>query len=76
MSRLRPVGGAAAVVQTTNINKVRTLIFYQLTMCLLVIDISYMEERDGDIVVEELAAVDFHSNRVASYLFKRPYGWE
>jgi len=23
-----------------------------------------------------MAAVDFHSNSVASYLFKRPYGWD
>ena len=23
-----------------------------------------------------MAAVDFHSNRFTSYLFKRPYGWE
>jgi len=71
VSRLRSVGGAA-VVQTTNINKVRTLIFYQLTMSLLVIDFTYLEGRDGDILVKEFAAVDFQSNRVASYVFKRP----
>jgi len=45
-------------------------------MSLLVIDFTYLEGRDGDIVVKVLAAVDFQSNRVASYLFKRPYGWE
>jgi len=27
-------------------------------------------------VDKDLAAVDFQSNRVASYLFKRPYGLE
>jgi len=63
-------------VQTTNINKVSTLIFYQLTVSLLVIDFTNLEGRDGDIAVKELAAVDFQGNRVASYLFKRPYGWE
>jgi len=59
-------------VQTTNMNKVGTFIFYQLTMSLLVIDFTYLVGRDGDVVVKELAAVDFHSNRVASYLFNRP----
>jgi len=59
-------------VQTSHVNNVRTLIFYQLIMSLLVIDFTYMEGRDCDIVVKELAAVDFHSNRVASCVFKRP----
>jgi len=27
-------------------------------------------------VVKEVAAVDSHSNRVSSYVFKRPYSWE
>ena len=63
-------------MQTTDINKVRTFIFYQLTMSFLVIDFTYLEGRDGDIVVKEFSVVDFHSNSVASYLFKRPYGWE
>jgi hypothetical protein len=40
------------------------------------IDFMYFERRDGDIVVKELAAVDSHCNRVSSYVFKRPYGWE
>jgi len=26
--------------------------------------------------VNELAAIDLHSNSVASFLFKRPYGWK
>ena len=55
-------------MQTTNINTVRTVIFYQLTVSLLVIDFTNLEGRDGDIVVKELAAVDFHSTRIASYL--------
>jgi len=63
-------------VQTTSINKVRTLIFYQLTMSVLVIDFTYLEGRDYDIVFKELAAVDFQSNRVASYVFKRPCIWD
>ena len=28
------------------------------------------------IVEKEIAAVEFQSNRVSSYVFKRPYGWE
>ena len=63
-------------MQAANINKVCRLIFYQLTMPVLVIDFTYLEGRDGDIVVKELAAVDFQSNRVESYVFKRPYSWE
>jgi len=27
-------------------------------------------------VVKELAIADSHSNRVSSYIFKRPYGWK
>ena len=27
-------------------------------------------------MVKELAAVDTHSNRVSSYVFKSPYSWE
>ena len=45
-------------------------------MTLLVIDFTYLEGRDDDIVFKELAAVDSHSNRFSSYVFKRPYGWE
>ena len=63
-------------MQTTNINKVRTIIFYQLTMSVLVIDFTYLQGRDCDIEVKDMAAVDFHSNSVVSYLFKRPYGWD
>jgi len=35
-----------------------------------VIDLTYLVGRYGDI------AVDFQSNRVSSYGFKKPYGWE
>ena len=45
-------------------------------MSLLVIDFSYVQRRDGDIVVKELAAVDCHSNRVTSSVIKIPYAWE
>jgi len=38
-------------VQTTNINKVGTFIFYQLAKSLLVIELTYLEGRDGDVVV-------------------------
>jgi hypothetical protein len=45
-------------------------------MSLLVFHFTFLEGRDGDIVVKELAAVDSHNNRVSSYVFKRPYGWQ
>jgi hypothetical protein len=41
-----------------------------------VIDFTYLDGRDCDLVVKDLAAVDSHSNRVSSYVFKRPYGLE
>ena len=44
--------------------------------CLLVIDFTFLEGRDGELVVKELAVVDSHSNRVLSCVFKRPYSWE
>ena len=40
------------------------------------IDFTYLEGRDGEIVVKELAAVDFHSNGVSLYAFKSPYELE
>ena len=45
-------------------------------MSLLVIDFTYLEGKDGELVVKELANVDSPNNRVSSYVFKRPYGWE
>jgi hypothetical protein len=45
-------------------------------MSLLVIDVTYLEGEDGELVVKELAAVDSYSSGVSSYVFKRPYSWE
>jgi len=45
-------------------------------MSLLVTDFTCLEGRVSDIVGKNLAAVDFHSNSVSSYVFKRPYCWE
>ena len=45
-------------------------------MSLLVIDLTYLDGRDGEIVVKEMAAVDSTCNRVSSYIFKRPYAWD
>ena len=45
-------------------------------MSLIVTDFTFLEGRDGDIVVKELAVVDSSNNRVSSCVFKRPYGWE
>jgi len=44
-------------------------------MPLLVIDFTYFDGRDGELVVKELAAVHFHSNRISStFLRDRPAG--
>ena len=45
-------------------------------MCLFLIDFNYLEGKGGERVVKDMAAVDCHSNRVSSYVFKRPYSWE
>jgi len=74
--RLRPVGAAAAVVQIADINEGKFSHDYQSAMSLLVIDFTFFEGRDCELVVKELAVVDSHSNRVSSYVFKRPYSWD
>jgi hypothetical protein len=76
--RLRPVGGSAAatVVQVPDINKMKFTPGYHSATSLLVIDLTFLEGRDGELVVNMLAAVDSHSNRVSSYVFKRPYSWK
>jgi len=71
-ARLRSVGAAAAAVQVADINKSNFADDYQSAMSLLVIDFTFLEGRDGELVVKALAAVDSHSNRV-SYVFKRPH---
>jgi hypothetical protein len=76
VSCLRPVGGAAAVVQVTNIYKDTNIQTYQSTMSLIVIDFTFLEGRDNEIVVKELAVADFHINRISSYVYKKPYGWK
>jgi len=45
-------------------------------MSLIVIKFTFLEGLDGVIGVKELAVVDSHNNRVSSYVFKRPCGWE
>ena len=41
-------------------------------MTLLVIDFTFLEGRDGEHMVTELAVVDSHTNSVSSYVFKTP----
>jgi hypothetical protein len=41
-----------------------------------VIDFTYLEGRDDELVVEELAAADSNGNRISSYIFKGPNSWE
>jgi hypothetical protein len=76
LSRLRSVGGAAAVVQVTGINNGTYTLIYHSVMSLLVIVFTFLNGRDVDILVKELAAVDFHRNRFSSYIFKKPYVWQ
>ena len=42
-------------------------------MSLLVIDFTYLDGRDGEIVIKQLASVVSTLKRVSSYIFKRPY---
>ena len=42
----------------------------------LVIDFTYLVGTYGELVVNDLAAVDSHSKRVSFYVFKIPYRWE
>jgi len=72
---LRPVGGAAAVVQIADINKGTYIQTYQSTMSLVVIDFTFLEGRDNEIVFKELAVADSHINR-SRHVFKKPYGWK
>ena len=59
-------------MQVSSINKGKYTNYCQSKMSLLVIDFTYLEGKDGDLVVKELATVDSHSNRVSSYVFKVP----
>jgi hypothetical protein len=63
-------------VQVADINKGMFTHKYQSAMALIVIDFTYLEGRGGGLVVKELAAADSQSNRVSSYVFRRPYAWE
>ncbi len=49
---------------------------YQSVMSLLVIDFTYLDGWDGEMMVKVLAAVDSTWNRVSSYIFQRPYTWD
>ena len=63
-------------MQVTSLNEGTYTRIYQSAMSLLVIDFTYLEGWDCELMVKELAAVGSQSNRVSSYIFKRPYGWE
>ena len=45
---------------------------YHSAISLLVIDLTFLEGRDGKLVVMDLALIDTHSNRASSYVFKTP----
>ena len=49
---------------------------YQSEMSFLVIDFTFLERRDGKVVVKDLASVDSHINRVSTYVLKRSQSWE
>ena len=63
-------------MQISSINNGTYTDYGQSKMSLLVIDFTYLEGKDGELVVKDLATVDSHNNRVSSYVFKRPYSWE
>jgi len=63
-------------VQIADINKGTYIQTYQSTVSLIVIDFTFLEGRDNEIVVKDRAVADSHNNRISSYVFKRPYGWE
>lgn len=65
-------GWSSSSRATKIIKRVLILIFLQSTMSVLVIVFTYLEGWDVEIVINELAAVDFHSDRVSSYVFNRP----
>jgi hypothetical protein len=68
--RLQPVGASAAIVQFSSRNKGTYIQNCQSTMSLLVIDFTYLEGKNGELVVKELAAVDSYSSRVSSMCLK------
>jgi hypothetical protein len=70
VSRLRPVGASAAVVQGSDINKGTYIQIYQSTLSLILIDFTFLEGRDNEFFS------DYHSNRSSLYVFKIPYGLE
>ena len=72
---MQPLEASAAVVQISSINNGTYTDYCQSKMSLLVIDFTYLEGKDGELVVKELVTVDSH-NGVSSYVFKRPYSWE
>jgi hypothetical protein len=45
-------------------------------MSLVVIDFTFLEGRDNEIVVKELTVAHSRSNKVSSYVFKKPYCWD
>jgi hypothetical protein len=63
-------------VQIADINKGKHIQTYQSAMSLIVINFTFLEGRDNEIVVKELGVADSHSNRASSYVCKRPYRWE
>ena len=69
---MQPLGASAAVVQISSINNGTYTNFCLSKMSLLVVDFTYLEGKDGELVVKESATVDSHNNRVSSYMFKGP----
>ena len=63
-------------MQVADINEDTYNYIEQSAMSLLVNDFTYLDGQDGELVVKELVAVESHSNKVSSFVFKRPYGWE
>ena len=67
---LRPSGAADAVVQVADINNCKFTHDNLSAMSLLVIDITFLEVRNCELVVNS------HINKALSYVFMRPYNWD
>jgi len=52
-------------VQVAYINKCKFTHDYQSAVFLLVTDFTFLEGRDGELVVKDLAVVDSHCNRIS-----------
>jgi len=56
-------------VQVADINESTYIQTYHSTMSLLMIDLTFLEEQDNEIVVKDLAVADSHSKTISLNVF-------